>query len=82
MDITNDDMDSVSKLVGVYGKDWQRIAQEIDATPKRVERIWIMYQQRLKATSAWTDSELDTLHNCVRDGIGSAEASRLIGTKS
>ncbi|KAJ2357642.1 hypothetical protein GGF43_001338, partial [Coemansia sp. RSA 2618] len=74
-------MDCVSKLVGVFGEDWQRIAREIDTTPKRAERIWKMHQQRLKATSAWTDSELDTLRNCMRDGIGPAEASRLIGTK-
>ncbi|KAJ2476977.1 hypothetical protein IWW56_004601 [Coemansia sp. RSA 2131] len=80
--ITNNDMDRVNKLVEAYGKDWQRIGQEIDASPRHAERIWTLYQQRQKSTQAWTDDELDTLRNCIRDGVGMTEASRLLGTKT
>ncbi|KAJ2521153.1 hypothetical protein GGH20_004400, partial [Coemansia sp. RSA 1937] len=79
--ITNDVMDRVNKLVDVYGKDWERIGQEIDASPRRAQRIWTQHQKRQNATLAWTDDELDTLRKCIRDGVGVTEASQLIGTK-
>ncbi|KAJ1774928.1 hypothetical protein LPJ54_004000, partial [Coemansia sp. RSA 1824] len=82
MVITNDDMDCVNKLVEVYGKDWERIGHEIDGTARRAQRIWSRHQERQNATLAWTDDELDILRKCIRDGVGMAEASRLIGTKS
>ncbi|KAJ2131715.1 hypothetical protein IW136_005239, partial [Coemansia sp. RSA 678] len=66
----------------VYGKDWVRIGHEIDATARRAQRIWSLYQQRQSVTLVWTDAELDTLRKCIRDGVGVTEASRLIGTKS
>ncbi|KAJ2119233.1 hypothetical protein IW147_006035 [Coemansia sp. RSA 720] len=81
-DITNNDLDRVNKLVEAYGKDWERIGQEIDTIPQRVQRIWTLYQQQQKPTQAWTDDELDILRKCIRDGVGMAEASQLIGTKT
>ncbi|KAJ1853388.1 hypothetical protein GGH12_005253 [Coemansia sp. RSA 1822] len=79
--ITQKDMYHVNKLVDAYGKDWERIGEEIDASPRRAQRIWTLHQQRQKVTQAWTEEELETLRNCIRDGIGMAEASRIIGTK-
>ncbi|KAJ1854080.1 hypothetical protein GGH12_004764 [Coemansia sp. RSA 1822] len=81
-DISQSDMDRVNKLVGAYGKDWERIGQEIDVSPLRVQRIWTRYQQQQKVTLAWTGDELDILRKCIDDGVGMAEASRLIGTKT
>ncbi|KAJ2135321.1 hypothetical protein IW136_004318, partial [Coemansia sp. RSA 678] len=80
--ITNDAMDRVNKLVGAYGKDWARIGQEIDVTPLRAQRIWTLHQERQKVTLTWTENELDILRKCIHDGVGMAEASRLIGTKT
>ncbi|KAJ2195828.1 hypothetical protein GGH18_001803 [Coemansia sp. RSA 530] len=74
-------MDRVNKLVDVYGKDWERIGQEIDASPRRAQRIWTQHQKRQNATLAWADDELDILRKCIRDGVGVTEASQLIGTK-
>ncbi|KAJ2275598.1 hypothetical protein GGH14_003763 [Coemansia sp. RSA 370] len=79
--ITQKDMDHVNTLVEAYGKDWERIGQETDVSPRRAQRIWAQHQQRQKVTQAWTKEELETLRNCIRDGIGMAEASRIIGTK-
>ncbi|KAJ2139655.1 hypothetical protein IW136_002825, partial [Coemansia sp. RSA 678] len=80
--ITNADMDRVNKLVDVYGKDWERIGQEIDCTARRAQRIWSRHQERQNVTLAWTDDELDILRKCIRDGVGVTEASRRIGTKT
>ncbi|KAJ2137389.1 hypothetical protein IW136_003529, partial [Coemansia sp. RSA 678] len=81
-EITNDDMDRVKKLVYAYGKDWARIGQEINATPRRAERIWTQHREQQKAPQTWTDDELDTLRKCIHEGVEMAEASRLIGTKT
>ncbi|KAJ2290620.1 hypothetical protein IW141_003162 [Coemansia sp. RSA 355] len=80
--ITNSDMYRVDKLVEAYGKDWARIGKEIYVSPRRAQWIWAQHQQRQKVTPPWTDDELNTLRICVRGGIGMAEASRIIGTKS
>ncbi|KAJ2153172.1 hypothetical protein J3F82_002167 [Coemansia sp. RSA 637] len=80
--ITNDAMDRVNKLVDAYGKDWARIGQEIDVSPRRAQRIWTLHQERQKVTLTWTENELDILRKCIHDGVGMAEASRRIGTKT
>ncbi|KAJ2627325.1 hypothetical protein IW137_005677, partial [Coemansia sp. RSA 1287] len=74
--ITNDAMDRVNKLVDAYGKDWARIGQEIDVSPRRAQRIWTLHQERQKVTLTWTENELDILRKCIHDGVGMAEASR------
>ncbi|KAJ2496936.1 hypothetical protein GGH96_005481, partial [Coemansia sp. RSA 1972] len=80
--ITNNDMYRVNKLVEAYGEDWELIGEEMYVSPRSAQWIWAQHQQRQKVTEAWTDDELNTLRKCVRGGIGMAEASRIIGTKS
>ncbi|KAJ2497066.1 hypothetical protein GGH96_005384, partial [Coemansia sp. RSA 1972] len=81
-EITNDDIDRVKKLVYAYGKDWGRIGQEINATPRRAQRIWTQHREQQKAPQTWNEDELDALRKCIHDGVGMTEASKLIGTKT
>ncbi|KAJ2280736.1 hypothetical protein EV176_000852, partial [Coemansia sp. RSA 451] len=81
-DITSDDIDRVKKLVYAYGKDWARIGQEINVTPRRAKRIWTQHREQQKAPQTWSEDELNTLRRCIHDGVEMAEASRLIGTKT
>ncbi|KAJ2386418.1 hypothetical protein H4S02_003867 [Coemansia sp. RSA 2611] len=80
--ITVADMERVKALVDEYGQDWTQVGQAMYATPERARQIWDRYQQHSKATKGWSSRELDILQECIRDGIGSAEASRRIDTKS
>ncbi|KAJ1842377.1 hypothetical protein LPJ70_003840, partial [Coemansia sp. RSA 2708] len=80
--ITVADMKRVKTLVDKHGQDWTHIEQAMDVTPEQARKIWDRYQQHSKETKGWTSGELDILRECIRDGIGSAEASRRIDTKS
>ncbi|KAJ2308669.1 hypothetical protein IWW55_000298 [Coemansia sp. RSA 2706] len=80
--ITVAEMRQLKALVDEYGQDWVQIGQTMDVTPEKARQIWDQYQQHSKLTKGWTSRELDILRECIRDGIGSAEASRRIGTKS
>ncbi|PIA14109.1 hypothetical protein COEREDRAFT_82937 [Coemansia reversa NRRL 1564] len=69
------------RLVETHGEDWIRIGAEMRITTNQAQKLWKKCAQLHSATSAWTEDEVEILRKCIKNGIGPAEASRLVGTK-
>ncbi|PIA14259.1 hypothetical protein COEREDRAFT_10615 [Coemansia reversa NRRL 1564] len=70
------------RLMDAHGENWKQIGARMGITAKKVLFLWIKNEQLLKRIQIWTESETDIIRNCIKDGTGPVEASRLVGTKS
>ncbi|PIA14117.1 hypothetical protein COEREDRAFT_10645 [Coemansia reversa NRRL 1564] len=69
------------RLVETHGEDWVRIGVEMRITANQAQNLWRKCAQLHITTPAWTEDEVEILRKCIKNGIGSSKASRLVGTK-
>ncbi|PIA15413.1 hypothetical protein COEREDRAFT_9354 [Coemansia reversa NRRL 1564] len=74
-------VEKIRRLVETHGEDWVRIGAEMRITANQVQNLWKKCAQRYNVTSGWAEDEVEIIRNCIKNGIGPAEASRLVGTK-
>ncbi|KAJ2081347.1 hypothetical protein H4R24_002405 [Coemansia sp. RSA 988] len=75
-------VEKIRGLVNTHGEDWERIGAEMEFTANQIRILRKNGEKWLNRTPEWTDSELEVLRRCIKDGLLPEDASKLIGTKS